>query len=441
MSPNAYVARALGFQGGQVLSLRVPRTELEHAARRRSRRAASAGTRSRPPTAPCSSTSARSSTCAWSPTSTASASRLSCAPRPLQRARPRALPARALARAHAGDRRAGCAATRTWASTARSGSRSARRGGAGRRRRRRALAARDRRRSAPPTPISTSIKLAIGRKRPAVEDLPHLMATPTGLSFPSSHSTSSFAAARAYGALLPGRAAAARGRRDGALAPLPRRPLPVRRRRRRGARHASSGASADDEGRPRGDAQRGQVLAVQRAQPGRAPRRRTTRSRRSSPTSPSCRSPTSGWTRSRRRSAPRTSSGTRSSSTTSPASSRGAHKGEGLGNKFLANIRECDALLHVVRAHNDDNVIHPEGRVDPARDIETIETELLFADLEQAERRHARVVREARSGDRAAVAEEAWLRAGDRGAAGRAARRAPCRSRTTRPTRCATCPR
>jgi membrane-associated phospholipid phosphatase len=51
---------------------------------------------------------------------------------------------------------------------------------------------------------STSIKMAIGRKRPAVEDLPHLMATPTGLSFPSSHSTSSFAAARAYGALIPG---------------------------------------------------------------------------------------------------------------------------------------------------------------------------------------------------------------------------------------------
>jgi undecaprenyl-diphosphatase len=51
---------------------------------------------------------------------------------------------------------------------------------------------------------STSIKMAIGRKRPAVEDLPHLMATPTGLSFPSSHSTSSFAAARAYGSLIPG---------------------------------------------------------------------------------------------------------------------------------------------------------------------------------------------------------------------------------------------
>ena len=88
----------------------------------------------------------------------------------------------------------------------------------------------------------------------------------------------------------------------------------------------------------------------------------------------------------------------------------GAHRGEGLGNKFLANIRETDALLHVVRVHEDPNVIHPEGRVDPAADMETIETELIYADLEQAERRHARVVRDARSGDRAAIAEEAWLR-------------------------------
>jgi GTP-binding protein YchF len=88
----------------------------------------------------------------------------------------------------------------------------------------------------------------------------------------------------------------------------------------------------------------------------------------------------------------------------------GAHKGEGLGNQFLANIRETDALLHVVRCHHDENVVHPEGRVDPAADMETIETELVFADLEQAERRHARVVREARGGDKAAVAEEAWLR-------------------------------
>ena len=89
----------------------------------------------------------------------------------------------------------------------------------------------------------------------------------------------------------------------------------------------------------------------------------------------------------------------------------GAHKGEGLGNQFLANIRETDALLHVVRVHDDPNVVHPEGRVDPGADMDTIETELIYADLEQAERRHARVVREARSGARVSVAEEAWLQA------------------------------
>jgi GTP-binding protein YchF len=88
----------------------------------------------------------------------------------------------------------------------------------------------------------------------------------------------------------------------------------------------------------------------------------------------------------------------------------GAHAGEGLGNKFLANIRETDAIAHVVRAHGDDNVIHPEGSVDPLRDIETIETELVLADLEQAERRVERVARQARGGERAAIAEEAWLR-------------------------------
>ena len=88
----------------------------------------------------------------------------------------------------------------------------------------------------------------------------------------------------------------------------------------------------------------------------------------------------------------------------------GAHRGEGLGNRFLANIRETDALAHVVRCHTDDGVVHPEGRVDPAADIETIETELVYADLEQAERRHERVVRQARGGEKAAVAEEAWLR-------------------------------
>jgi ribosome-binding ATPase len=89
---------------------------------------------------------------------------------------------------------------------------------------------------------------------------------------------------------------------------------------------------------------------------------------------------------------------------------RGAHRGEGLGNRFLANIRETEAILHVVRAHEDPQVPDPEGRVEPVRDAEAVETELLYADLEQAERRLERVVRQARSGDKQAVAEEGWLR-------------------------------
>ena len=89
---------------------------------------------------------------------------------------------------------------------------------------------------------------------------------------------------------------------------------------------------------------------------------------------------------------------------------RGAHRGEGLGNKFLANIRETDAILHVVRAHEDPQVVHPEGRVDPVADVEAVETELLYADLEQAERRLEKVAREAKSHEKEKVAEEAWLR-------------------------------
>ncbi|HYF25280.1 MAG TPA: GTPase, partial [Baekduia sp.] len=88
---------------------------------------------------------------------------------------------------------------------------------------------------------------------------------------------------------------------------------------------------------------------------------------------------------------------------------RGASEGEGLGNQFLANIRETDAVVHVVRAHHDENVVHSEGRVDPIGDIEIIDTELGLADLEQVERRLERVVRTARGGDPAAKAEEAWL--------------------------------
>src|SRR5205085_1019003 len=87
----------------------------------------------------------------------------------------------------------------------------------------------------------------------------------------------------------------------------------------------------------------------------------------------------------------------------------GAHRGEGLGNEFLAQIRETDAILHVVRVHDDPQVVHPDGRVDPLADVTVVETELIYADLEQAERRLERVTKGARGGDRHARAEEQWL--------------------------------
>jgi hypothetical protein len=75
---------------------------------------------------------------------------------------------------------------------------------------------------------------------------------------------------------------------------------------------------------------------------------------------------------------------------------RGASKGEGLGNKFLANIREVDAILHVVRSFDDDDVVHVEGEIDPIRDIEIIETELVLADMQSLEKRIERLTKQAR---------------------------------------------
>ncbi len=75
---------------------------------------------------------------------------------------------------------------------------------------------------------------------------------------------------------------------------------------------------------------------------------------------------------------------------------KGASKGEGLGNQFLANIREVDAIVHVVRCFEDTNVIHVDGSIDPARDIETINLELIFSDLEILERRIAKTTKTAR---------------------------------------------
>jgi GTP-binding protein YchF len=84
---------------------------------------------------------------------------------------------------------------------------------------------------------------------------------------------------------------------------------------------------------------------------------------------------------------------------------RGASKGEGLGNQFLANIRETEAILHVVRCFEDSNVVHVEGSVDPERDIEVIETELLLADLDALTKRNDRVARLARVGQKEYVAQ------------------------------------
>ncbi len=97
---------------------------------------------------------------------------------------------------------------------------------------------------------------------------------------------------------------------------------------------------------------------------------------------------------------------------------RGASKGEGLGNQFLANIRECDAIAHVLRCFEDDDVTHVEGRVDPVADAETVETELMLADLDSVEKRLAGLARKLKGGDKDA-ADQARLLEAARGAAGR----------------------
>src|SRR6476620_5250192 len=79
---------------------------------------------------------------------------------------------------------------------------------------------------------------------------------------------------------------------------------------------------------------------------------------------------------------------------------RGASKGEGLGNQFLANIREVDAIVHVLRCFEDDDIAHVEGRIDPVADAETVETELMLADLDSMERRIAPVRKRAQAKDK-----------------------------------------
>lgn len=84
---------------------------------------------------------------------------------------------------------------------------------------------------------------------------------------------------------------------------------------------------------------------------------------------------------------------------------KGASKGEGLGNQFLGNIRETDAIIHVLRCFNDDNIVHVDGSVDPVRDKEVIDTELQLKDLETVEKRMEKVARAARTGDKGAKKE------------------------------------
>ena len=90
---------------------------------------------------------------------------------------------------------------------------------------------------------------------------------------------------------------------------------------------------------------------------------------------------------------------------------RGASKGEGLGNQFLANIRECDAIAHVLRCFEDGDITHVEGRIDPLADIETIETELMLADMESVEKRLANLSRKLKGGDKDALDQDRLLRA------------------------------
>ena len=213
------------------------------------------------------------------------------------------------------------------------------------------------------------VKVLAGRERPLIEDHPPLARAPSKLSFPRAHSTSSMAGAIALGRVEP----RARGPLLGlALAICACRPFlgmhyPSDVAAGIAARHASSAAPgrcrgvesgariwSADEGRDRRDAERGQVDALQRADPGRRRVGRTTRSRRSSPTSRSRPSPTSGSTQ-----VAATIGSTPIVHETLEVHDiaglvKGRISGEGLGNQFLASIRETDAICHVVRAHGDD---------------------------------------------------------------------------------------
>ena len=127
----------------------------------------------------------------------------------------------------------------------------------------------------------------------------------------------------------------------------------------------------------------------------------------------------------------------RSTSSTSPAWCAARRKGEGLGNQFLANIRDCDAIAFVPRCFKDDDITHVEGKVDPLRDLEIIETELMLADLESLEKRVANLEKRAKGGDKEAAAEAPLVKlALDALSAGRPARKAESPPTSGRCARC-----
>ena len=276
--------------------------------------------------------------------------------------------------------------------------------------------------------LNYGIKLLVKRPRPVLEGLPPLGGAPSSLSFPSAHATSSFAVATAMIRVDPATAVASR-RRPGPLArpSLPRDALPVRRPGRRLARRRprpdrsplamkvgivglpNAGKSTLFNALTKGGAQTGDYpfttiepnVAIAQVPDERLERvAETVRSSELVPATISFHD-IAGLV-------------------------KGRFGGEGLGNKFLASIRETDAICHVVRCHEDSGVPHPDGRVDPLADIETIETELLLSDFEQVERRLERVGKQAKTGDAEAIAERGWLEAvRDAIAAGRPARSVP----------------
>jgi len=118
---------------------------------------------------------------------------------------------------------------------------------------------------------------------------------------------------------------------------------------------------------------------------------------------------------------------------------RGASKGEGLGNQFLGNIREVDAIAHVLRCFDDENITHVDGSVDPVRDADTVDTELMLADLDSLEKRMANLVKKARGQDKDAKAMLELMEKLYKGLSEGHPQELSRDSPTTKPARCPPC--